>query len=122
MDTRVHQAVPPAATTILVVDHHRAFADLLAPALNLVPGLQCIGTAATVSEGMAFAAKLKPDIVVIDIQMPGQDGLRRAARSVRPLRTPPLPSSPRTAIRYGSPGPCRPAPRPSSVKTDRSSR
>src|SRR6478736_7947583 len=82
METSVQQAVPPAATTILVVDHHRAFADLLAPALNLVPGLRCIGTAATTAEGMAFAAKLRPDIVVIDIQMPGQDGLR-ATRQIR---------------------------------------
>jgi len=82
METVAQQAMPPAATTILVVDHHRAFADLLAPALNLVPGLRCIGTAATVSEGMAFAAKLRPDVVVIDIQMPGQDGLQ-ATRQIR---------------------------------------
>jgi DNA-binding NarL/FixJ family response regulator len=82
METSGQPTTPIAATTILVVDHHRAFADLLAPALDLVPGLRCIGTAATTAEGMAFAAKLQPDVVVIDIQMPGQDGLR-ATRQIR---------------------------------------
>jgi DNA-binding NarL/FixJ family response regulator len=82
METLAQRTPPIATTTILVVDHHRAFADLLAPALDLVPGLRCVGTAGTAAEGMAFAAKLQPDVVVIDIQMPGQDGLR-ATRQIR---------------------------------------
>ena len=62
-------------TTILVIDHHRSFADLLARALNGVSGMRCVGTAATASEGIALAGKLQPDTVVLDIRMPGQDGL-----------------------------------------------
>jgi len=69
-------------TTILVIDHHRSFADLLAQALNGVSGMRCVGTAATASEGIALAGKLQPDIVVLDIQMPGQDGLH-AIRKIR---------------------------------------
>jgi DNA-binding NarL/FixJ family response regulator len=57
-------------TTILVIDHHRSFADLLAQALNGVSGMRCVGTAATASEGIALAGKLQPDTVVLDIQMP----------------------------------------------------
>jgi DNA-binding NarL/FixJ family response regulator len=69
-------------TTILVVDHHRSFAEMLAQALNAVAGMRCVGTAATAPEGIAFAAEHRPDIVVLDIQMPGQDGLH-AIRRIR---------------------------------------
>ena len=68
--------------TVLVVDDHRSFADLLSAALNSVEGMQCVGTAATASEGISRAAELTPSIVIMDIQMPRQDGLM-ATRKIR---------------------------------------
>ncbi len=68
--------------TILVVDDHRSFADLLSAALNTVPGMVCVGTATSAADGIDLAARLQPSIVVMDIQMPKQDGLA-ATRQIR---------------------------------------
>ena len=62
-------------TTVLIVDDHRCFADLLSAALGSVPGITCLGTASSAAEGIQLAKELSPSVVVMDIQMPGTDGL-----------------------------------------------
>jgi DNA-binding NarL/FixJ family response regulator len=77
-------------TTVLIVDDHRCFADLLSAALDAVPGIRCVGTAASASEGIERVRELAPSVVVMDIQMPGTDGLAATRR----LRE----ASPQTAV------------------------
>jgi len=67
-------------TTVLIVDDHRSFADLLAAALSSVPEIRCVGTASSAAEGIKLVKELAPSVVVMDIQMPGTDGLAATRR------------------------------------------
>ena len=69
-----------APLRLLVVDDHKTFADMLSLALSAEPDLQCVGTANSAAQDVAMAAELRPDVVVMDIQMPGQDGLTATRR------------------------------------------
>jgi DNA-binding NarL/FixJ family response regulator len=70
---------------VLVVDDHRTFAELLAGALQAA-GMDVLGTAYSAAQALALAQDLQPDIVVMDIEMPHQDGLSatRRLREVSP--------------------------------------
>jgi DNA-binding NarL/FixJ family response regulator len=68
-------SVGTGETTVLIVDDHRIFAELLSATLETVPGIRCVGTAGSAAEGIQRAAELCPSVVVMDIQMLGMDGL-----------------------------------------------
>ena len=64
---------------IVVVDDHKVFAELLAMALTREPDLLCVGHAQTVEEGMALVESLRPDIVIMDVQLGDGDGIAATA-------------------------------------------
>src|SRR5690242_21866699 len=74
------QGESPSPLRVMVVDDHQTFADLLSLALSSEPDLECIGTAGSAAEAVAVAAELRPDVVVMDIEMPRQDGLAATRR------------------------------------------
>jgi DNA-binding NarL/FixJ family response regulator len=67
--------------TVLVVDDHLTFAELLAGALE-ASGMTTLGIASSAAQAIAMARELQPDVVVVDIEMPQQDGLA-ATRRIR---------------------------------------
>ncbi|MGY1633721.1 response regulator [Geodermatophilus sp. SYSU D01186] len=64
---------------VLVVDDHRAFAEMLALALQ-AGGMDVVGTASSAAQAVSSAEQTQPDVVVMDIQMPREDGLSAARR------------------------------------------
>jgi DNA-binding NarL/FixJ family response regulator len=72
----------PAELRVVIVDDHTTFAELLSFALSTEKGLSCVGTASNAAEGVVLVQELHPDIVIMDIEMPRQDGLA-ACRRIR---------------------------------------
>lgn len=70
-------AEPPIR--IIIIDDHALVREGIRQALT-VPGMEVIGEAGTGPDGLALALKLRPDVVVLDITLPGENGIRTAAR------------------------------------------
>ena len=68
-------------TRVLIADDHRLFREALRGVLER----ECdvVGEAATGEEAMALAARTRPDIVLLDLGMPGVGGLNAAHRLAR---------------------------------------
>lgn len=64
---------------VLVVDDQQLVRDGIASLLGLQPGVIVVGTAADGREAVARAVELRPDVVLMDVRMPGLDGVRAVA-------------------------------------------
>jgi len=65
---------------VLVADDHMIVRTGIRHVLESEAGFEVVGEAANGSEALSLAAKLRPDVVVLDISMPGESGLQLAAQ------------------------------------------
>ncbi len=61
---------------ILIADDHPLFRDGMHGLLDSVPDTEVVGEAATGDEAIALAASLQPDVILMDIKMPGINGIQ----------------------------------------------
>jgi DNA-binding NarL/FixJ family response regulator len=62
-------------TTVLLVDDHALFREGLAALLSTQDGIEIVGEAASGEEALEKARELLPDVILMDILMPGMGGL-----------------------------------------------
>lgn len=60
---------------VLLIDDHALFREGLSMIISNQPDMQVVGEANDGLEGTVKAAALKPDLILMDIQMPGMDGI-----------------------------------------------
>lgn len=68
--------------SILIVDDHPVTREGLHSALDLAEGVEVAGEAASGEEAVEAVRTLSPDIVFMDVRMPGMNGIE-AARAIR---------------------------------------
>jgi two-component system nitrate/nitrite response regulator NarL len=74
-------------TRVLVIDDHPLFRKGVADLLAMEPALGLLGEAADGATGLRLAKELKPDLILLDLNMKGMDGIEtlRRLRAVESL-------------------------------------
>lgn len=60
---------------ILVVDDAIVYRKIISEILSEIPGVEIVGTASNGKTAIARIASLRPDLITLDIDMPGMDGI-----------------------------------------------
>ncbi len=72
-----------AAIKLLIADDHPVVRDGLSSMFDREPGFEVLGEAADGSEAVRLAQALQPDVILMDLRMPGTDGVTAIAELAR---------------------------------------
>jgi two-component system response regulator DesR len=70
---------------VLLAEDQGMIRGALATLLDLEDDIEVVGQAADGAEALTIAARVRPDVALLDIEMPGLDGIEAAARLGRTL-------------------------------------
>ena len=60
---------------VVVVDDSALYRQMLLTVLGRIAGVEVVGTAADGDAAVELIARIRPDVVTLDVQMPGRDGI-----------------------------------------------
>lgn len=67
---------------VLIVDDHPVVREGLRAVLSAEPGLEVVGECGRGDDAVRLADELRPDVVLMDLRLPGLDGVEATARIV----------------------------------------
>lgn len=73
------------STRVLLVDDHAVFRECLAGMIATKPDFEVVGEAGDGAEALIMARDLEPDLILMDVGMPGCDGLEATRQIKREL-------------------------------------
>jgi DNA-binding NarL/FixJ family response regulator len=76
---------PPAPLAVLIVDDHPVVREGLRGMLAAEPAIQVVAEAASGAEAVVMARRHRPDVVLMDLRMPGGDGVQATAGIIAAL-------------------------------------
>ncbi len=79
----------PALVGVLVVDDQDPYRRAMSAVVDATDGFAVVGTVASGEESVTAAADLEPDLVLMDVNLPGIDGIE-ATRRINESATPPV--------------------------------
>jgi DNA-binding NarL/FixJ family response regulator len=62
--------------TVVLLEHPRPMLRVLRESLSGEPDLRIVGEAGTLERALTLASRVRPDIVVVDAEIPGLDALK----------------------------------------------
>ena len=82
MNSSAAQVLPPSPLRLLIVDDEPLFVEMLQALLQDEADIEIVGTAPHGKDAVGLAARLRPDVVVMDLSMPVMNGIE-ATRAIR---------------------------------------
>ena len=73
-------SAPPTVVRVLTADDHLGFLAAARDLVGATPGFEVVGEAPSGEQAVALAEQVSPDLVLLDVYMPGIGGIEAARR------------------------------------------
>jgi two-component system response regulator AlgR len=80
MESRRCAVHEPSEVRVLIVDDQEPYRRAMSAVVDATDGFVVVGSATSGEESLAVAAELRPDLVLMDINLPGIDGIEAGRR------------------------------------------